>query len=67
VPESCVRALFRGEKPSLLASISSSFFLDSCADHPELLRFVKMKEDCWKALSNYSWAVQWQMRNIGVV
>lgn len=41
--------------------------LGSCADHPELLRLLKMQEDYWKALPNYNWAVQWQMRNIGSV
>lgn len=69
MPESCVRArnvLLRGEKSSMLASISSSFFLlDFCADHLELLRLVKLKEGCWKALENDHRAIQWQIESTG--
>lgn len=55
----CQSTIHRIKKSSLLRSASSSFFfLDSWADHPELLRLLKMKEDFSKSLSNYSWSVQ---------
>lgn len=52
----------------MLASISSSFFLlHFCADHPELLRLVKLKEGCWKALESDHRAIQWQKESTGNV